>query len=160
MKPVRAIISSSFVFLALGAAPLFASAQVYKCVDASGKISYSNSGSSGKGCKPLSGEQSVSTISMRPSGSAASAPAAFPRVGNDAQRERDKARRQVLENELESERLALAEAQKALAEQEKMRFGDEKNYQKVLDRLQPYKDTVERGERNIEAITQEISELR
>lgn len=160
MKPVCAIVSSSLVFLALGFAPLYASAQVYKCVDANGKISYSNGGSSGKGCKQLSNDQSVSTISMRPGGSAASAPAAFPRIGSDAQRERDQARRQVLENELENEQLTLEKAQKALAEQEKVRLGDEKNYQKMLDRLQPYKDAVERSERNVEAITQEISDLR
>jgi hypothetical protein len=155
MKPTRVVISSFLFFLAFGFPS--ASAQVFKCVDAHGKVTYSNSGGSGKGCKQLSNEQSVSTISMRAN---ASPPAAFPRVSDDAQRERDRARRQILEKELDNEQQALEGARKELAEQEATRSGGEKNYQKVLDRLQPYKDAVERRERNIEALTQELSGLR
>jgi len=156
MKPTRAAISSSLFILALGLAPLPVSAQLFKCVDADGKITYSNDVGSTKGCKPLSNEQAISTISMR----ASPPPAAFPRVSNEAQIERDKTRRLVLEKELEGEQSALETARAKLAEQESVRYGNEKNYQKVLDRLQPYKDAVERRERNIEALTQELSGLR
>ena len=156
MKPTRAVISSSLVFLVLALAPPFVSAQLFKCVDADGKVTYSNEGGGAKGCKQLSSEQTVSTISMRANPS----PATFPRVSDQTQKERDKARRQVLEKELEDEQLALEEAREKLAEQQSVRYGDEKNYQRVLDRLQSYKDTVERRERNIEALTQELSELR
>ena len=152
MRHARAVISS---FL-LAIAPFPVSAQVFKCVDAAGKITYSNEGGATKGCKPLSGEQSVSTISMR----ASPPPAAFPKVSDEMQKERDKARRQILEKELDSERLALEGARKELTEQEAARYGNEKNYQKTLDRLQPYKDVVERHERNIEALNQELSGLR
>ncbi len=38
-----------------------------------------------------------------------------------------------------------------------MRSGDERNYQKVLDRLQPYKDEVERHQKNVEALKKEIN---
>jgi heme oxygenase len=65
-----------------------------------------------------------------------------------------------LESELSSERAALDDARKALAEQEAVRNGDERNYQKVLDRLQPFKDDVERRTRNVEALNKEISGLR
>ena len=41
-----------------------------------------------------------------------------------------------------------------------MRLGDERNYQKVLDRLQPFKDKVDLHKRNIEALRREISGLR
>lgn len=41
-----------------------------------------------------------------------------------------------------------------------MRSGDERNYQRVLDRLQPFKDKAALHERNIEAIRKEISNLR
>ncbi|MDR1662729.1 MAG: DUF4124 domain-containing protein [Azoarcus sp.] len=131
-----------------------ASAQVYKCADANGKLSYTNEPSSSKSCKSLSNEQAVSTIPMRATA------ASFPKVSSDAQKERDSARRQVLENELASEQAALEEARKALAGQEAIRNGDEKNYQKVLDRLQPFKEDVKRRERNIEALNKEISGLR
>lgn len=156
MKPMRAAISSSLLFLALCLAPHSASAQLFKCVDASGKVTYSNDGGSSKGCRQLSNDQSVSTISMRASPS----PATFPKVSDEAQKERDKARRQVLEKEMDNERMELEEARHKLAEQEGIRYGDEKNYQKALDRMQPYKDAVERRERNIEALTQELSRLR
>jgi len=154
MRHAHAVISS--FLLALGLAPLPVSAQVFKCVDADGKVTYSNEGESAKGCKQLSGGQSVSTISMR----ASPPPATFPRISDDVQKERDKTRRLVLEKELEGEQLALEGARKELAEQEAVRYGNEKNYQRVLDRVQPYKDTVERHERNIEALTQELSGLR
>ncbi|MDR1423571.1 MAG: DUF4124 domain-containing protein [Azoarcus sp.] len=143
----------SFV-LALGLAPLTAQADVFKCLDANGKVSYTND-RGGKGCKALTNEGAVSTISMR-----TPATGAFPRVTEDVQRARDAGRREVLEGELAGEQSALDEARKVLAEQETTRNGGEKNYQKVLDRLQPYKEDVERRERNVEALNKELSGLR
>ena len=49
---------------------------------------------------------------------------------------------------------------KELEEQESVRYGNERNYQKLLDRVQPYKDKVQLHERNIEALRREISNLR
>ena len=43
---------------------------------------------------------------------------------------------------------------------EAIRTGDERNYQRVLDRLQPYKDKVALHERNIEALKKEIGNLK
>ena len=63
-------------------------------------------------------------------------------------------------SERATEEGALAAAVKALAEQEAVRLGDERNYQKVLDRLQPFKDKVDLHKRNIEALRREISGLR
>jgi len=162
MKTKHAAISSFLIFLGLCLAPHSVSAQVFKCVDAAGKVTYSNDQSSAKGCKPLSNEQTVSIISMRPISSQFGNPsqAAFPRISDETQRERDKARRDILEKELESVRQGLEDARSQLAEQEAVRYGNEKNYQKTLDRLQPFKDAVERRERNIEALTQELSESR
>ena len=48
-----------------------------------------------------------------------------------------------------AEEKGLADAKAKLAEQESIRNGDEKNYQRVLDRLKPYQDAVERHERNV-----------
>jgi len=41
-----------------------------------------------------------------------------------------------------------------------VRSGDEKNYQRVLDRVQPYKDAVERHERNVSALRKELANLK
>ncbi|MCC6658486.1 MAG: DUF4124 domain-containing protein, partial [Rhodocyclaceae bacterium] len=73
---------------------------------------------------------------------------------------RDNDRRKILDQELATEQKMLDEARKALAEQEAVRTGDERNYQRVLDRLQPYKDKVALHERNIEALKKEIGNLR
>ncbi|MCL2589878.1 MAG: DUF4124 domain-containing protein [Betaproteobacteria bacterium] len=167
MKPTYAAISSSLLFLGLCLVPFPASTQVFKCIDTTGKVTYSNGPGLVKGCKQLSNEQTVSTISMRPNPTQAT----FPRISDEAQKERDKARRYVLEKELDSERSGLEDARNKLTEQEVIfqdgeAFTNQKtgvrgvNHQKKLDRLQPYKDAVDRRERNIEALTRELSELR
>ena len=40
-----------------------------------------------------------------------------------------------------------------------MRYGNEKNYQKKIDRLKPFQDKVEQHERNVEALKKEIANL-
>lgn len=144
-------------------------ADIFKCVDEAGHVTYTNSKGPGKGCSVLSRDQAVSSVpgpSARPSGAAAPSGGAglgggsFPRVDPGTQKARDSDRRRILEDELASEQRALEQAQKELAEQEAVRYGDERNYQKVLDRLQPFKDKVQIHERNIEALRREISNLR
>lgn len=152
---------------ALLAAP--AHAQVYKCVDAEGRVTYTNDRGAARGnCTVLSDDQRVSTVPAPASTPArattpaapAATPGDFPRVTPGDQRARDGTRRQILEGELATEQAALAEAQAALTEQEGIRHGNERNYQRVLDRLQPFKDKVELHQRNIEAIQRELRSLR
>jgi hypothetical protein len=82
------------------------------------------------------------------------------RVDASTQRKRDDERRQILEEELAREQDALSEARRALAEQESIRSGDERNYQRVLDRLKPYQETVEMHEKNIASIKREMANLK
>ncbi|MFV8826084.1 DUF4124 domain-containing protein [Thauera sp. WH-2] len=156
------------LILLAGLAPS-AWADIYKCTDPDGRVTYTNDRSLGRGCVRLESDQAVSTIPAPPRSPAASTPkgtpaaatpGSFPRVSPDDQRNRDDARLKVLAGELEHEEKSLAEAEQALAEQESIRTGDERNYQKVLDRLQPFKDKVELHKRNIEALRREISGLR
>lgn len=144
-----------------------AQADIFKCTDADGRVTYTNDRSLGRGCVRLESDLPVSSVpapvrrppaATTPQGT--SGTGAFPRVSPADQRSRDDARREVLSNELANEESALGEAEKALAEQESIRLGDERNYQKVLDRLQPFKDKVELHKRNIEALRREISGLR
>jgi Domain of unknown function (DUF4124) len=76
------------------------------------------------------------------------------------QRQRDDERRRILEEELVQEQQALDEAKKALAEQEAVRSGDERNYARVLERLKPYQDAVATHEKNIISIKVEIANLK
>lgn len=153
--------------LLLGAVSLATPAwsQIYRCVDADGKVTYSNVGNN-KGCKrmqldaPNSMAAPARTTGRTPGAAANPTPVDFPRVTGEAQKARDNDRRAILEQELASEQKALEQAKKELAEQEAVRHGDEKNYQKVLDRLQPYKDRVAQHERNIQAINRELANLK
>lgn len=140
-------------------------ADIYKCVDAQGRVTYTNDKSTSRGCTPLSSDLPVSSIPpvTRPQPQAAPSGASggsFPRVTADTQRERDDSRRRILMNELAAEEASLLEARKNLEEQESIRLGDERNYQKKLDRVQPFKDKVALHERNIEALRKEIGNLR
>lgn len=156
------------LILALCAAPL-AHAEIYKCVDAEGRTTYTNDRNIARGCKAIQQDLPMTSVPAPPRAPAAGASSApsqnssssgFPRVSPGDQRARDDTRRQVLEKELATEESSLAEAQKQLAEQESVRMGDERNYQKMLDRLQPYKDKVELHKRNIEALRRELGNLR
>ena len=41
-----------------------------------------------------------------------------------------------------------------------MRTGDERNYARVQDRLQPFKERVENHEKNIQALQRELANLK
>ena len=61
---------------------------------------------------------------------------------------------------MQSAERQLAEARKKLTEQESIRSGDEKNYQRVLDRLKPFQDEVRIAEDNVSALRKELSGTR
>ena len=135
-------------------------AEVYKCVDEDGSVTYTNAKPSAKSkCVTLSKDDPrVSTVPGR--AKSTPTPADFPKVEADTQKARDNDRRKILEQELDAEQKNLEQAQKELAEQENIREGGERNYQRVLDRLQPYKDKVALHERNIEALKKEMGNLK
>jgi hypothetical protein len=139
--------------------------EIYRCQDAAGNVTFSNVTPHRKDCKRMHLEPGNSMPPPRESrGRASPAPSAspegFPRVDPETQKNRDNGRRQILMQELQSEQTQLDSAKKALADQENIRNGNERNYQRVLDRLQPFKDEVSRHQRNIDAINKELSNLR
>lgn len=135
-------------------------AEIYKCTDESGHVTYSNVGQ--KGCQKMNLEPLTTVPPPKPAAKASAqpAPTGFPKVDGETQKKRDTDRRRILEDELAAEEKNLDAARKGLAEQESVRTGDERNYQRFLDRVQPYKDKVALHERNIEAIRRELSNLR
>ena len=81
----------------------------------------------------------------------------FPR---ETQRDSTKAKerqREILEKELREEEQALTKAKQALAEQQAVRSGDERNFARVQERLQPFQDTVQNPEKNIQALQRELA---
>ena len=153
-----------FLVAALAAAGTVgtAHADIYKCIDPGGHVTYTNQKTTDKGCSLLSKDQAVSTVpASKPAAkTAAPSPSGFPKVDGDTQKKRDGDRRTILETELAAEQKNLEQAKKDLTDQEAVRLGDEKNYQKMLDRLQPYKDKVALHERNVEALKKEIANLK
>lgn len=153
--------SRVLMILICGVAAGGAYADVYKCVDENGRLTYTNDKPlpGQKGCTLLSRDQPVTSVPM-PRKSATPTPPSFPRVDDSTQRTRDSERRKILEQELSSEEGLLADSQKELAAQEAVRNGDEKNYQRVIERLQPFRDKVKQHETNIAKLKTEINNIR
>ena len=150
----------ALVLLALGLAastPVCAQLKtLWNCKDASGRTTLTDQKADtvGKDCRIVSEER----VTVVPA-SKAKSPANFPRE-SQAERASMKAKQKdTLEKELNQEEAMLADARKKLSEQEAIRAGDEKNYAKVLERLKPYKDTVEVHEKNVEALKRELTNL-
>ncbi|MFO1362228.1 MAG: DUF4124 domain-containing protein [Burkholderiales bacterium] len=145
---------------------------VWRCAEADGRPHYTNikKDTEGKSCVVVTKEVSVVSGLARgatpaatraPGTQAATAtPPNFPRVDRDTQRARDDNRRKILEDELATEERSLVDAKAKLTEQESVRHGDERNYQRVLDRLKPYQEAVELHERNVSAIRRELANLK
>lgn len=84
-----------------------AHAEIYKHVDAQGRVTYSNVPM--KGATKLNLEPLNTVPATRPKTSAAS-PSSFPKVDGDTQKKRDDTRRKILEEELAAEEKLLTEA--------------------------------------------------
>lgn len=145
----------------LAAIPIAHAEVMYQCVDAQGHKTFSNVKLSTPGmkCSAMDLGPATTVPPTRPTAKAPS-PASFPKVGENDQKARDTDRRRILESELAAEQQNLELAKKELAAQEAVRSGDERNYQRVLDRLEPFKNKVALHERNIEAIQNELDKLR
>lgn len=153
MRTIPALI----LLLALPAAS--ARADIWECVDQNGNKRFTNIQSEAKGCRLLN-ITPPNVVSAPPGKSKAKAkarPADFPKVDNGTQKQRDNERRKILEQELANEQKLLDQAQKELSEQEAIRLGSERNYQRVLDRLEPYKQKVKLHEDNVANLRRELA---
>lgn len=148
----------------LGLLPWAALAQqseIYKCVDKTGRPLYTSDKreTGGMKCTLVSREVNVVPSQTPRPPSARAAQPSFPRETATDRSNAKERQREILEQELASERQQLETARQELAAQEAIRSGDERNYARVLERLQPYKDNVETHEKNIEALTRELGNV-
>jgi hypothetical protein len=152
--------------LLLGCAMSPASADIWECVDESGNKRFTNIKAESKGCTQLS----ISVPNTVPAAKPPAKPAepakpagtstTFPRVDSDTQRQRDNDRRKILEREFANEQRLLDQARKELSEQESMRLGSERNYQRVIERLEPYRKKVKLHEDNIASLRRELANMK
>ncbi|HSE01937.1 MAG TPA: DUF4124 domain-containing protein [Burkholderiales bacterium] len=147
-----------YILALAGTLALFAvtaRADIWECVDGSGNKRFTNIRSEAKGCRMLNVAPLNTVPATKPQ--ARNAPPGFPKVDGETQRQRDVDRRRILEQELANEQKLLEQARKELAVQDSMRLGSERNYQRVLDRLEPYKKKVKLHEDNIANLRRELA---
>ena len=134
---------------------------LWNCKDPGGKtiLTDQKADTVGKECRVVSEERVSIVPAAKTSNINTKSPPGFPRE-TPADRATSKAKQKdTIEKELSQEESMLADARRKLTEQEGMRSGNEQNYAKVLERLKPYKDTVEVHEKNVEALKRELSNL-
>ena len=133
---------------------------LWNCKDKDGRTTLTNEKKDtvGKECRVVQ-QQRVTVVPSAKPGSKSASPQNFPKESSSDRLAAKDKQRVTLERELSQEETLLADARRKLAEQEAMRGGDEKNYARVLERLQPYKDAIEVHNQNIEALKRELANL-
>jgi hypothetical protein len=156
---------------ALIASPAFAQGEIFECVDAMGRKSFTNTGEN-KGCKRLNVQPLTTVPAPRVQAPAASAnpvrpavdqraAASFPRVEADAQRARDNDRRRILEDELKAEEDKLARLRGEYNNGQPERHGDEtRNFARYQERVARMSEDIQRSEANLAALRRELALLR
>ena len=119
-----------------------------------------------RGCRTIEGAPItiVQTAKPRPPASVGSAPASAsrpgdPKVDPSAQRQRDSDARRILEAELRREEDRLVGLKRDYANGEPERRGDERNFQKYLERVADMKAGISRTESDIAALKRELAKL-
>ena len=163
MKTVAAQISITTVLLSLAVLPAvcFAanSSQIlYKCMDESGVMLYTNQKTKDKKCTaisvpvppPPSNKIASNGVSPAPTGGTKTpTPADFPRVSGNEQKGRDGDRRAILDRELATEQANLEKAKIPTAA-----------VTASPEARKAWQDSIALHERNIEALNKEIARLR
>lgn len=117
-----------------------------------------------KGCRSIEGTPITVMQTAKPRANSAGPSSsegrsAEGRVDAQQQRTRDDERRRVLQTELHAAEDRLANAQKEFNNGQGERRGDERNYQKYLDRMAELKDSITRYEADVQALKREIGKL-
>ena len=148
-----------------------AHAEIYKHVDAEGRVTYSNVKI--KGAKKLYLEPADTSFgnasdgeTRRTPSAKTPTPASFPKVDAGTQNQRDGKRKEILQSELATERQALEEAKKAYAEGESnpevFRTADgavRRNVPKFQEKMKALQENVDAHQRNIQLLEKEISTI-
>lgn len=157
--------------LVLAAVP--ARAETCKYEDPEGRIVYSNVPM--KGAKKVMCFEPPAPVPPPKQKQKAQGPADFPKVDRNQQKQRDEARRKILEDELMAEEARLADARKALEEGKqkpevttrqvagpggKMTTQTFRNVPKYEAKVNALENEVQLHERNVEALKKELGNLK
>lgn len=153
------------IILLFAASLAMAQGQIFLCIDAAGHKELTDSRKHAS-CRPLDIPGAIPAPAKRqdsgarPRAMPATTPGDFPRVDSSEQKARDADRRQILMDELNGEQAKLNELKKEFNGGEPERRGDERNYAKYQERAAALKDSINRSEKNVEALKREISNIR
>lgn len=113
-----------------------------------------------RGCRTIEGAPItiVETVKPKPAAPAATG-SADSKIDPAAQRARDSDARRILGEELQREETRLAELRREYNNGQPERQGDERNYQRYLDRVAEMKAGIDRKEADIAALKREIGKL-
>jgi len=138
-------------------------ATIWSCRDKDGRTHVTNlrEDTLGKECRVIrqTRVQVVPSPARAAKPASKAAPTTFPKEDSQARASARERQREILERELEQEQKLLDQARKELGEQEAVRYGNERNYARVLERLQKYKDAVDLHEKNVESLKRELANL-
>jgi 1,2-phenylacetyl-CoA epoxidase PaaB subunit len=150
-------------------------AEIYKHVDADGRITYSNVKI--KNAKKLDLEPADTNFGNTPKpanknsdGAKSSTPSDFPKVDSNTQNQRDAKRKDILKSELASEKQALERAKQAYTEGEsnpevyqvKNANGSTstfRNVPKYQEKMKALQAEVDAHQRNIDLLTKELNQI-
>lgn len=169
------LITAAFVTTALiGLDSALAQAPLYVCKN-NGVVEYNNSPASAKdkNCevkampqittipapalpKGASGSSSTSKGSTSQA-NATPSPGSFPKIDAGTQKARDNDRAAILEEERRKEQSKLQTLKAEFNNGEPERRGDERNYQKYLDRVEKLKEDIQRSESNLKSLDREMA---
>lgn len=133
-------------------------AEIYKYVDESGQVTYTNLPR--RGAKKLNLGPVDTPAAPAARAKETTTPTDFPRVDSSTQRKRDDLRRTVLQDELRSEEHSLAEAIAAQKTGEALRSGEQAGSPSWRERTDKLRDSVKRHEDNIRALKKELASIK
>lgn len=151
----------SFLLCLILAAP--ARAEIYKYVDESGNITFTDVYK--KGAKRIdipgaSAQQSGSGKSSSRRASYTPSPTDFPRIDAGTQKRRDDIRRQVLQDEIAGERKNADEARRQLALGERLAPGEKATDSSYASRVKKLRESVKQHDQNVASIQRELANLK
>lgn len=112
-----------------------------------------------KGCRAIEGTPITVVPAIRPRPAASTARPGEARVDPADQRARDSDARRILADELKREEERLAALRQEFNNGEPERRGDERNYQKYLDRVAEMRSAIQRKEGDVAALKRELGKL-
>ena len=141
-----------------------AQAEIYKYVDENGQVTFSDVYRKGGKRIELPGapaplpaaraSKPATKASYKPS------PADFPRIDAGTQKRRDDIRRQVLQDEINSERRNADEARRQLVLGERLQPGERETDATYRNRVEKLRAAVQQHEQNVASIQRELANLK